>query len=363
MPSVMTLRAKGGVRGVRFHNLEKGRYSKKSALDYIDSDCSNFDMIFSVSRDLDGISQLNYICNNSIESWREEAAIILNEANDNENISIEFDDITSVSNNDDEVLSLNAGYSTLRNTLYKTLYLPVIEIKLLDKIHELALQNRTSYIVLTYNNLFDTISHCLRLGSSQINTPIAIRTPTSLRMCEIKRKEPYKCFTGLLPVHKYTSKYPAPLNEQAYIKKMCDVKSTDFEITRLAKATEYYIYNSDGAIDGKAIFDEWLLKNKEQEAVYKNISKKDLIQVFNSISTGTASCENVYKNAVKKIDITYDDYEQEENTYYKTIHLRVPTEMNDKLKKLAMEQNISIRKYIKNLIDEHLNQINNDNSK
>lgn len=354
MPSVMTLRTKSGIRGRTFNNLDKARQSKKTVIDYLDSSCSDFDMIFSVSRDLDGISQLNYICNNSIESWREEAAIILNEANNNEDIGVEFDDITSYFDNADEVLSLNAGYTTLRNTLYKTLYLPVIEIKLLDKIHELALQNRTNYIVLTYQNLFDTISHCLRLGSSQVNLPVAIRTPTSLRMCEIKRKEPFKCFTGKLPTHQYTTKYPAPLNEQAYIKKMCDVKSTDFEITRLAKATEYYIYNSDGVVDGKAIFDEWLLKNKEQEAVYKNINKTDLIQIFNSISTGTASCENVYKNAVKKIDITYDDYEEQENTYYKTVHLKIPTEMNDRLKKLASEQNISVRRYVRNLIEKEL---------
>lgn len=362
MPTAMTLRARAGVRGNGFANLEKARTSKKSAIDYVDSACSNFDMIFSVSRDMDGISQLNYICNHSIESWREEAAIVLAEANDNESVGLDFEDITSCSNHSNEVLSLNAGYTTLRNTLYKTLFLPVIEIKMLDKLHELALQNRTNYLVLTYANLFDTVSHCLRLGSSQINLPVAVRTPTSLRMCEIQRKEPFKCFIDRLPAHVYDN-HVKKLNESAYGTKVSSIDYTEFEITRLAKATEYYIYNSNGVIDGKVIFDEWLFKNKKQEAVYKGINKTDLIQIFNSISTGTASCENVYKNAIKKVDITYDEYQEEESKSHSTVHLVLPKETKDQINKLAMDKNISIRKYIRNLIDEHLNQMNNDNSK
>ena len=182
----------------------------------LDCHSSNFKRIYSISDNEQGIQQLNYIANYSIEDYYdEEKDLFLNDTSER------F--IPSPSSNLFPAIFDDLNISSI--------YLPVYEIKLLHKISEEFRKNNRALVVCCYKNMFETISHCLRLST-------------------IVGVDKNKSLPGLYFVE---------------VKEVVNKKTKETEI-KLGdiynyKSGEFNLYDEYGYIKGKRILDEYLKSN------------------------------------------------------------------------------------------------------
>lgn len=121
--------------------------SKSSRVDILDCHSINFSRIYSIVDNKGGINMLQYLCLYSLEDYHDEEVALFSENPD-------MFKLTNMSN------LYPATY-----TLYKipAIYIPVYEIKLLNKISEQMSEHNSALVVCCKKEMMETISHCLRM--------------------------------------------------------------------------------------------------------------------------------------------------------------------------------------------------------
>ena len=181
--------------------------------DMLDCHSNNFKRIYSISDNAIGIQQLNYIANYSIEEYYDEEKELL------------F--------NDSDERFIPSPTSNLFPAIYENLnisaiYLPVYEIKLLNKISQEFRKNNRALVVCTYKSMFETISHCLRIDT-------------------VGKDESGNNLPGL-----YFIEVKEVYNKQS--------KATEIKLGNIFnyRSGEFNLYDEYGYIKGKRILDEYL---------------------------------------------------------------------------------------------------------
>lgn len=131
----------------------KRKYERKSAkTDILDCHSKNFKRIYSLTDNKSGIDMLSYLCSYSLEEYHSQELELFNE-----------DDRFVPANNS------NLFPSTYKLLNLPSIYLPVYEIKILNKLSNDFNKQQKPLLVCCKKEMMETISHCLRLYSGGID--------------------------------------------------------------------------------------------------------------------------------------------------------------------------------------------------
>lgn len=371
MVPTMVLGAKRGVLSRNEKNLSKNRNSSdKIATEFLDANTSFYGLIFVAVKNELGIKQIKYITTHSIESWRAESSKLLSLCNRNSSTGDIFNQIVDPGNK--KSVSFYPGMHI--DTAYDCLFLPVYEVKLLARLHEVANTRDTNLLVLTESNMNDYISHSIRIGNTESQDAKELSYKTNLMFLSIRLRDAFKPqWARISPVNELDDDQGSSDNTYSFDQyssiKLSDVqyeldyyldKNENKIIKGAVSYDEFFIYNKFGKIDGKEIIDNYLAKEKNKVANYDKISKSDQIRLFNSISRGTISLDEAVSN-IGDLGGTFNEAKDPKNTKkqakkvnsikdYRGIYFNLKKSDYEYLENKAKKENMPISAYVKEMI-------------
>lgn len=212
----------------------KRKYERKSAkTDILDCHSKNFKRIYSITDNKSGINMLQYLCLYSLEDYHQEELELFSE-----------DERFRLASNS----NLFPATYTLLNL--PSIYIPVYEIKLLNKLSLEFNKSKKPLLVCCQKEMMETISHCLRIYSGGIDEQG--KTKPGLFFVEVKEK-----------------------NNETTLGKFYNPSSG-----------VYNVYDEDGFIKGRRLIDNYLFVRN-----MKINSEKDYTTLAENLRRGTGSNE------------------------------------------------------------------------
>jgi len=346
-----------------------------TSYELLDGASSFYSQVYCVPTTYDGLTQLYYITHRSVEKWRKEASLVLNKANMSERQNIHFQNIVSIyEEKDGERVTESTFFHAIHDISgCDTLYLPVYEATTLYQLSKLGLSGKLNLLILTQASMTDTISRILRLGNTYGSSDeIIAKFKTDLRFGIVEpvfghRTFNYSATLGDLDVQSNENTFFISSAQSKSYKnnQYASVLRKDvlYELIRLLNLDEYYIYDVNGQIDGKAKLEAFALEH-DKDLVLKSKHKKEQTVLFNSISKGTLSLDAAFNNTKYNEDYGYSFVDHIEKKHHvvehrHTMSFSVTTSNKKLIEEAARKAGVTVSKYVNQVISEHVRKNNN----